>query len=149
MAINIFGNPRKKIEKWAPIVIEGYVPGMPVEEEFLDAATTLYVQQHARILYDSIHLVLTSKNEETRKSSYALAQKQFAALVKVKKYASKEQRIGLNQALNDFLNMEDMYRHPDRIPEFQQKAKNRMMKQDFWNVYGQGEALDIFSGKKK
>ena len=122
---------------------------MPVEEEFLDAATTLYVQQHARILYDSIHLVLTSKNEETRKSRYALAQKQFAALVKVKKYASKEQRIGLNQALNDFLNMEDMYRHPDRIPEFQQKAKNRMMKQDFWNVYGQGEALDIFSGKKK
>ena len=120
-----------------------------VEEEFLDAATTLYIQQHARILYDSIHLVLTSKNEETRKPRYALAQKQFAVLVKVKKYASKEQRIGLNQALNDFLNMEDMYRHPDRIPEIQRKANKRQMKQDFWNVYGQGEALDIFSGKKK
>ena len=76
----LFGNPRKKIEKWASLVMEGYVAGMPVEEEFLDAATTLYIQQHARILYDSIHLVLTSKNEETRKSRYALAQKQFAAL---------------------------------------------------------------------
>lgn len=147
--MGLFGNPRKKIEKWAPLVMEGHVPGMPVEEEFLDAATTLYIQQHARILYDSIHLVLTSKNEETRKSRYALAQKQFAVLVKVKKYASKEQRIGLNQALNDFLYMEDMYRHPDRIPEIQRKANKRQMKQDFWNVYGQGEALDIFSGKKK
>lgn len=147
--MGLFGNPRKKIEKWASLVMEGYVAGMPVEEEFLDVATTLYIQQHARILYDSIHLVLTSKNEETRKSRYALAQKQFAALVKVKKYASKEQRIGLNQALNDFLYMEDMYRHPDRIPEIQRKANKRQMKQDFWNVYGQGEALDIFSGKKK
>ena len=147
--MGLFGNPRKKIEKWASLVMEGYVAGMPVEEEILDAATTLYIQQHARILYDSIHLVLTSKNEETRKSRYALAQKQFAALVKVKKYASKEQRIGLNQALNDFLYMEDMYRHPDRIPEIQRKANKRQMKQDFWNVYGQGEALDIFSGKKK
>lgn len=88
----LFGNPRKKIEKWAPLVMEGYVPGMPVEEEFLDAATTLYIQQHARILYESIHLVLTSKNEETRKSRYALAQKQFAALVKIKKYANKSRR---------------------------------------------------------
>ena len=147
--MGLFGNPRMKIEKWAPIVMEGYIPGMPVEEEFLDAATTLYIQQYARILYDSIHLVLTSKNEETRKSRYVLAQKHFAALVKIKKYASKEQKIGINQVLNDFLNMEDMYRHPDRIPEIQQKAKKQMMKQDFWNVYGQGEALDIFSGKKK
>ena len=147
--MGLFGNPRKKIEKWASLVMEGYVAGMPVEEEILDAATTLYIQQHARILYDGIHLVLTSKNEETRKPRYALAQKQFAVLVKVKKYASKEQRIGLNQALNDFLNMEDMYRHPDRIPEIQRKANKRQMKQDFWNVYGQGEALDIFSGKKK
>lgn len=145
----LFGNPRKKIEKWAPLVMEGYVPGMSVEEEFLDAATTLYIQQHARILYESIHLVLTSKNEETRKSRYALAQKQFAALVKIKKYANKEQKIGLNQALNDFLNMEDMYRHPDRIPEIQRKANKRQMKQNFWDVYAQGEMLDIFSSKKK
>lgn len=51
--MGLFGNPRKKIEKWAPLVMEGYTPGMPIEEEFLDAATTLYIQQHARILYDS------------------------------------------------------------------------------------------------
>ena len=67
----------------------------------------------------------------------------------VLKYANKEQKIGLNQALNDFLNMEDMYRHPDKIPEIQRKANKRQMKQDFWDVYAQGEMLDIFSGKKK
>ena len=147
--MGLFSNPRKKIEKWAPLVMEGYVPGMPVEEKFLEAATTLYIQQHARILYDSIHLVLTSNNEETRKSRYVLAQKQFAALVKVKKFVSKEQKIRLNQALDDFLIMEDMYKHPNRVSDIQRRANKRQMKQDFWDVYAQGEMLDIFSGKKK
>lgn len=68
--MGLFGNPRKKIEKWAPIVMEGYVPGMPVEEEFLDAATSLYIQQHARILYDCIRLVCTSNNWKTKYISY-------------------------------------------------------------------------------
>ena len=147
--MGLFGNPRKKIEKWAPIVMEGYVPGMPVEEEFLDAATALYIQQHARILYESMHLVLTSENKKTQKESLALAQKYFAALVKVKKYATKEQKKGISQALDDFLKMEDMYKHPNRISE-QERMKNRkQMKQDFWDVYAQGEMLDIFSGKDK
>lgn len=44
---------------------------------------------------------------------------------------------------------EDMYRHPDRISEIQRKAQKRLMKQNFWDVYAQGEALDIFSGKKQ
>lgn len=147
--MGLFGNPRKKIEKWAPLVMEGYVPGMSVEEEFLDTATTLYIQQHARILYDSIHLVLTSKNEETRKSRYVLAQKHFAALAKVKKYASKEQKVGLELTLNDFLKMEDMYKHPEKASLSQSATNKKQLKQDFWNVYGQGEALDIFSGMKK
>ena len=147
--MGLFGNPRKKIEKWAPIVMEGYVPGMPVEEEFLDAATALYIQQHARIMYESMHLVLTSENKKTQKESLALAQKHFAALVKVKKYATKEQKKGISQALDDFLKMEDMYKHPNRISE-QERMKNRkQMKQDFWDVYAQGEMLDIFSGKDK
>lgn len=37
---------------------------MPIEEKVLDEATTLYIQQHARILYDCIHLVMTSKNKK-------------------------------------------------------------------------------------
>lgn len=67
--MGVFGNPRKKIEKRAPLVMEGYVPGMPIDEEFLDAATALYIQQHARILNDSIRRVLTSKYEQTRNSA--------------------------------------------------------------------------------
>lgn len=147
--MGLFGNPRKKKDKWASVVVSGYTQGMPIDEATLDTATTLYIQQHAKVLYDCIHLVLTSKNEETRKSRYTLAQKEFAALVKVKKYAGKEQKIGINQALNDFFNMEDMYRHPDRISEIQRKGQKRQMKQDFWDVYAQGEMMDIFSGKDK
>lgn len=42
-----------------------------------------------------------------------------------------------------------MHKHPNRISE-QERMKNRkQMKQDFWDVYAQGEMLDIFSGKEK
>jgi hypothetical protein len=51
-------------------------------------------------------------------------------------------------ALDGFITMEEMYKHPDRIPEIQRKANKQQMKRDFWNVYAQGEMLDIFSGKK-
>jgi hypothetical protein len=40
----LFGNPRKNIDKWAPIVMEGYIQGMSVDEKFFDAATELYIQ---------------------------------------------------------------------------------------------------------
>lgn len=129
--------------------MEGYKTGMPIDEEFLDAATTLYIQQHARIMYDSIRIVLTSKNEQTRKDRFALAQKKFGMLSKVKKYANKEQKKVINQALNDFLIMEDMYKHPDKVTNQQRLANSKQMKEDFWDVYAQGEMLDIFSGKKK
>ena len=31
----------------------------------------------------------------------------------------------------------------------QRQANRKQMKQDFWDVYIQGEAMDIFPGKKK
>ena len=60
--MGLFGNPRKNIDKWAKLVVANAQPDMKFDEKFLDAATTLYIQQHARILYDSIRLVLHEIN---------------------------------------------------------------------------------------
>jgi len=148
--MGLFGNPRTKIEKWAPLVMEGYVPGMPVEEEFLDAATTLYIQQHARILYDCIRLVCTSQNKQTRRERYDLACKKYAALAKVRKYASKEQKQIIDRAIDDFIQMQDIYKHPKKYEPIEyRESSSKQIKEDFWDVYAQGEMLDIFSGKEK
>ena len=147
--MGLFGNPRKNKDKWAELVVANTQPGMDLDEKFLDAATTLYIQQNARILYDSIHLVLTSKNKKTQKERYKLAQEKYGALVRIKNYASKEQKKGINQALDYFLKMEDMYKHPGKYPEpvvDVKKQNKKQMKQDFWDVYAQMEMIDIFSG---
>jgi len=143
--MGLFGNPRNNKDKWAAIVVANAQPGMNVDEKFLDAATTLYIQQHARVLYDSIRIVLTSKNKKTQKDRFKLAQKEFGALVEVKKYASREQKKGINQAIDDFVKMEDMYKHPGK---YQQPVvdNKKQMKKDFWDVYAECEMMDIFSG---
>lgn len=150
--MGLFGNPRKNKDKWAELVVANAQPGMNLDEKFLDAATTMYIQQHTRILYDSIHLVLTSKNKKTQKERYKLAQEKFGALVRIKKYASKEQKKGINQAIDDFLKMEDMYKHPGKYQEpvvDVKKQNKKQMKQDFWDVYAQMEMLDIFAGDEE
>lgn len=79
--------------------------------------------------------MLTSSNTQTQKECFILAQKKFAALVKVKKYTSMEQKQVIKQALNDFLITEDIYRHPNKNTVNQRKI-NR--KQNFWDIYAQG-----------
>ena len=46
--------------------------------------------------------------------------------------------------------MQDIYKHPKKYEPIEYKESNsKQMKEDFWDVYAQGEMLDIFSGKKK
>jgi len=147
--MGLFYNPRRKKDKWATLVIDNAKTGMEYDESFLVNATTTCIQQHAKVLYDCIHIVLTTTNKKTKDERYKLAQEKFAVLVKLKKYANKEQKIGINLALNDFLKMEDMYRHPGKIkpPTVEIKKQNKKQKkEDFWDVYAQGEMMDIFSG---
>ena len=70
-------------------------------EQFLDAVTDLFIQRHGRILYESIHLVLTSKNAGTKKSRYKLACVHYRALVGVQKYANKNQKKAIHQSIDD------------------------------------------------
>ena len=46
--------------------------------------------------------------------------------------------------------MQDIYKHPRKYEPIEYKEnKSKQMKEAFWEVYAQGEMLDIFSGKKK
>lgn len=54
------------------------------------------------------------------------------------------------RAIDDFIQMQDIYKNPKKYEPLEYKESNsKQVKEDFWDVYGQAEALDIFSGKKK
>ena len=106
----------------------------------LEAATALFVQQHVRILVDSIQLFLTSKNKEIRKSRYQLACQHYGELNRVHPYTTKEQRKIVDKTIDAFVKADDLYRHPNRAQV--KKAKN----DDFWETYAIFEMMEIFSG---
>ena len=144
--MSLFFKPRKNKTKWASIVFTGAQPGMNIDEQVLDEATDVYIKQHARILYDNIHIVLTSEDPEIRKISYKVANCNYGSLAKVYRFATKEQKAAINLAETDFFKMVDFYKHPNgKAPVISSREK----KEAFWEVYGEGEMLDIFSGKKK
>lgn len=144
-----FFNPRKNKSKWASIVIDGYTPGYFYDENALELATDDYIKKHAKALFASIHKTLSSDDEQESEEQYRLAEKEFGALAKIRRYVTKEQRKGVMLALDGFLRMEEKYKHPDRVPLEPIRSNKKQMKEDFWQVYGESEAMDIFSGKKK
>ena len=113
--MGLFFNPRKNKEKWASIVFAKGSFTVGLTEEMLDAATALYVQQHARILYESINLFLTSKNASTRKNSYKLANQHLESLCNVRRFANKEMQKVIDQAYADFQIAEDKYKVVEEI----------------------------------
>lgn len=136
-------NPRKDTEKWAAIVMP--MSKGPIPEKTLDAATSLFIDQRCRILYESIQLFLTSKYKDTRQSRYKLACEHYGALIKVKKYANREQRKKLDQAIDTFVKADDMYRHPNRAKAIAEKQARQKKKDEFWEAYGMLEMLEVFS----
>lgn len=144
--MGLFFNPRKNKEKWASIVFakDSSVEGLT--EEMLDAATALYVQQHARILYESINLFLTSKNAATRKSRYKLANQHIGSLCSVRRFANKDMQKAIDQAFSDFQIAEDKYKHPNKDISIAVSNANRKRKNDFWETYAELEMIDIFFG---
>lgn len=142
--MGLFGNPRKNKNAWAAIVMENAQPWAKTDEKMLDLATELYIKQRIRILYESIRLVFSSEDEKTRRNRYELAREHDCALLKVQKFASKEQKKVIHRAVDDFLLMEDWYQHPNRGKYEVLRAKRQREKDEFWEAYGMMEMIDIF-----
>ncbi|ENZ13224.1 hypothetical protein [Enterocloster clostridioformis] len=90
----MFGFGKKKVDKvgWAAVVFSE-PPKNPekLSEEQLSALTTGLLMQHARIINDSVRLVQTTKNPETRQGRSEFCHKHHAEMMKLKPFCDKEQ----------------------------------------------------------
>lgn len=147
--MGIFKISKREKENWASIVISGIKPGMQIDDNLLKKATDIYVDQHIRILNDSVHLVLTSKNKKTREERYELALQHYAALTKIQKYVDKKQKKAIKDVLDEFMIMNESYKHPERLRSQEKQEIKRQKRNAFWEAYGTMEILDdIFNDKK-
>ena len=90
----MFGFGKKKVDKavWAIAVY-----GKPVKhpekesEEQLKVLTTGMLMQHHRIIMDSVRLVHTTKNLDTKQGRIDLCRKHYQEMQKFKPFCDKEQ----------------------------------------------------------
>lgn len=103
-------------------MLSGIKPGIQIDDALLEKATDSYINQHIRILEESVRLVMESKNSRTREDRYELSLQHFDALSKIQKYADKNQK------------------------KRQEKQKLKRLKRDpFLEAYGTMEILDDIS----
>ena len=123
--MGLLGLSRKQKETWASIVIQGIKPGMQIDDALLKNATEIYISQHIRILEDSVRLVMESKNQKTREERYDLSLQHFDALSKIQKYADKKQKKRIADAQDQFMIMNENYKHPERIRKQEKQDQKR------------------------
>ena len=123
--MGLLGLSRKQKETWASIVIQGIKPGMQIDDALLKNATEIYISQHIRILEDSVRLVMESKNQKTREERYDLSLQHFDALSKIQKYADKKQKKRIADAQDQFMIMNENYKHPERIRKQEKQDRKR------------------------
>ena len=107
-------------------MLSGIKPRIQIDDALLEKATDSYINQHIRILEESVRLVRESKNSRTREDRYELSLQHFDALSKIQKYADKNQKKRIADAQDHFMIMNEHYRHPERIRKQEKKhQKNR------------------------
>ena len=106
--MGLFSNPLDNKKKWAKIVMPSVQNPEVLNDDALDIATGEYIAGHARILFESVQLVMTSENKKTREQRYALAADHRRALKKVRKYTNREQKKQVDKALKAFDDMKEI-----------------------------------------
>ena len=140
---------RIKKEKWAEVVMpESSVYEM--NDQLLSCATDAYIQQHCRILYQNIRIISHAKDEEKRQSAYAIACKEYGALIRVRKFTDRKQKQIVNKAISDFVEADVQYHHSGSSDTEYIKRKNN--REEFWSGVAQEEFFvdfmdDLFEKK--
>lgn len=99
----MFGFGKKKIDKaaWAEAVYgQNLKHPEKASEDQLSVLTTGLLMQHHRIIIDSVRLVHTTKNADTRAGRIELCHQHYQEILKLKPFCNKEQ-------LNIIRNAED------------------------------------------
>ena len=144
--MGLFSNPRDNKKKWAKIVMPSVQNPELLNDDALDIATGEYIAGHARILFESVQLVMTSENKKTREQRYALAADHRRALKKVRKYTNREQKKQVDKALKAFDDMENCLNQVESDKAFAKEMARRQRKDEFWDTYAAMEMIDIFAG---
>lgn len=127
---------RIKKEKWAEVVMpESSVDEM--NDQLLSCATDAYIQQHCRILYQNIRIFSHAKDEETRQSGFAIACKEYGALIRVRKFTDRKQKQIVNKAISDFVEADDQYHYLVSSDTKYIRQKNN--RESFWSGVAQEE----------
>ncbi len=97
----MFGFGKKKVNKagWAEAVYGQKLKNPEIEsEEQLSALTTGLLMQHHRIIIDSVRIIHTTKNAETRQGRKKLCQQHYGDMCKLKPFCNTEQLAMLHNA---------------------------------------------------
>ena len=90
----MFGFGKKKVDKgaWAEAVYGQKLKHPEKEtEERLSALTTGMLMQHHRIIMDSVRIIHTTRNTDTKQGRIDLCHKHFQEMQKLKPFCNKEQ----------------------------------------------------------
>lgn len=85
---------KKKVNKaaWAEILYQKKIAHPEKEsDEKLSQLTTFMLEQHHRIITESVQIVLETKYADTRQSRISLIQKHYREMLKLKPFCNKEQ----------------------------------------------------------
>lgn len=104
--MGLFGFGKRKVDKNAWIeAIYGKKAKNPnaVSEQELSAFTTGMLQQYMRIISESVSLIKSTKNEDTRQGRIDLCNKNYAKVQALEPFCNDEQKVMIMQ-------MEEMLR---------------------------------------
>lgn len=90
----MFGFGKRRIDKaaWAEAIYGQKLKHPEKEsEEQLSALTTGMLMQHHRIILDSVRLIHTTKNADTRAGRVELCRKHHQEMLKLKTFCNREQ----------------------------------------------------------
>ena len=90
------------------------------------------------------------KDEEKRQSGYAIACKEYGALLRVRKFTDRKQKQVVNKAISDFVEADVQYHHPGFADADYIRQKNN--RESFWSGVAQEEFFvdfldDLFEKK--
>ena len=85
---------KKKVDKaaWAEAVYQKKIMYPENEpDEKLSQLTTFMLEQHHRIILESVQIALSTKNADTRKGRVDLSRQHYQEMLKLKPFCNKEQ----------------------------------------------------------
>ena len=101
VVILLFGLRRKKVDKgkWAEILYRKKIPNPEAQSEAqFTKLTTIMLEQHYRIISESVQILHNTKNEDTRQGRISLCRNHYQYMLELEPFCNDEQKVLLQKA---------------------------------------------------